>query len=61
MVLITLVIVAIVGGGAAFMQQPKFGKLPIGKRQEKIQNSPNFKNGQFQNLENTPDLAEGSS
>lgn len=44
-----------------FMQQPQFGKLPSGKRLERIQHSPNFKNGQFQNRSVTPTLAEGYS
>lgn len=61
MIVIAIVIVALVGGGAAFMQQPKFGKLPSGERLEKIKRSPNYRDGQFQNLEHTPDLAEGVS
>jgi L-ascorbate metabolism protein UlaG (beta-lactamase superfamily) len=42
-----------------FMQQPQFGKLPSGKRLELIKRSPNYKNGQFQNIDFTPNLAEG--
>lgn len=42
-----------------FLQQPKFGKKSSGERLEKIKQSPNYKNGQFQNLSHTPDLAEG--
>lgn len=42
-----------------FLQQPQFGKAPTGARLERMKNSPNYKNGSFQNLENTPDLAEG--
>ncbi|SFC21326.1 L-ascorbate metabolism protein UlaG, beta-lactamase superfamily [Parapedobacter composti] len=42
-----------------FMRQPQFGKAPTGKRLERIQASPNYKNGKFHNLEATPDLAEG--
>lgn len=45
----------------AFMQQPKFGKMPSGERAEKIKNSPNFRDGKFQNLSFTPDLAEGET
>jgi L-ascorbate metabolism protein UlaG (beta-lactamase superfamily) len=44
-----------------FMQQPKFGKAATGKRRERMNNSPNFKNGQFQNLNPTPALTEGAS
>jgi len=44
-----------------FMQQPKFGKAASGKRRERMKNSPNYKNGQFQNLNPTPALTEGVS
>lgn len=43
------------------MRQPQFGKLPSGKRLEIIKRSPNYKNGQFQNIHFTPNLAEGVS
>lgn len=42
-----------------FMQQDKFVKAPSGARLERIKQSPNFKNGEFQNLNHTPTLAEG--
>lgn len=45
----------------AFMEQPKFGKMPSGKKIKKIKNSANFSNGKFQNLSFTPDLAEGET
>ncbi len=44
-----------------YMQMPQFGALPSGKRLERIQQSPNFKNGVFQNRIPTPDLAEDAS
>ncbi|MGK6351025.1 MBL fold metallo-hydrolase [Parapedobacter sp. DT-150] len=44
-----------------FTRQPPFGKAPTGERLERMKNSPNFKNGRFQNLENTPSLAEGAN
>lgn len=47
--------------GFFFVKQPKFGKLPNGKRLEIIQKSPNYKNGTFQNLSPTPSLTEGNS
>ena len=43
------------------MQQPKFGKSPSGERLKKIKKSPNYKDGQFQNLSKTPMLTEGAS
>lgn len=44
-----------------YMQQPQFGKAPNGKRLERLKQSPNFKDGKFQNLSPTPRLAEGYS
>lgn len=44
-----------------FLRHPKFGKLPSGKRLARIQQSPNYKNGAFQNVSFTPDLAEGAT
>ena len=41
--------------------QTQFGKLPSGVRLQKIKNSPNYKNGAFQNLSQTPDLKEGTN
>ncbi len=52
---------AFVIGVILFMQQPQFGKAPAGPRLERIKNSPNYKDGSFQNLENTPNLAEGAN
>lgn len=44
-----------------FLQQPKFGKLPTGERLERIKQSPNYRNGSFQNVSPTPSLTEGTS
>ncbi|GIZ14265.1 MBL fold metallo-hydrolase [Capnocytophaga catalasegens] len=38
---------------AAYMQLPKFGKHLAGKRLQRIENSPNYKDGAFQNIEET--------
>jgi len=43
------------------LQQSKFGKMPSGKRLDRIKNSPNYKDGSFQNLSMTPVMAEGVS
>ncbi|GAB2767215.1 MBL fold metallo-hydrolase [Rhabdobacter roseus] len=42
-----------------FMQQKQFGKNPTGTRLERVQQSPNYRDGAFQNQSPTPDLAEG--
>ena len=39
--------------------QCTFGKTPTGKRLEQVLQSPNYRDGKFQNLSFTPDLAEG--
>lgn len=44
-----------------FLQQDKFGKTPSGARLERIKHSPNYRDGQFQNLSHTPALTEGVS
>lgn len=41
------------------MRHPKFGRKPSEKRMELIKKSPNYKNGKFQNLHDTPQLTEG--
>lgn len=44
-----------------YMRSPKFGKAPSGKRLERMLQSPNYKDGKFQNLHHTPSLTEGYS
>jgi len=43
----------------SFLHQPQFGKISSGQRLERIKQSPNYKNGKFNNLSNTPDITEG--
>lgn len=57
--LILLILIAIIAYN--FLQHPKFGKAPSGERLTLIQNSPQYKNGKFENQSFTPDLAEGAS
>jgi len=44
-----------------YLQHPKFGKSPTGRRLQAIKNSPNYRNGKFQNIHHTPSLTEGYS
>ena len=37
-------------GGISFIHRPEFGRLPQGERLARIQDSPHYINGQFQNL-----------
>lgn len=53
--LLLLIVVSVL----LYMQHPKFGKTPSGKRLERIRQSPNYKNGEFQNISATPTFAEG--
>lgn len=57
--LILLVLIALVL--YRFLNHPKFGKAPSGERLIQIQNSPQYKNGKFENQSFTPDLIEGAS
>ena len=59
MSIILYLFVLIFIAAVAFLKQAKFGKLPSGKRLEKIKQSVNYKNGSFQNLSHTPALSEG--
>ena len=49
--LITVAVFALIG--VAFINQASFGKLPQGKRLERIRQSPHYKDGVFQNLHET--------
>lgn len=41
--------------------KPSFGRLPRGKRQERIEQSPNYRDGSFRNLTPTSMLVKGAS
>jgi len=59
--ILAIVVALIVIGVLIFIQTPRFGRRPQGERLKKIELSPNYKDGVFQNLSHTPDLAEGVS
>lgn len=44
-----------------YMRKEKFGKAPAGERLAKLKQSPNYKDGAFQNKAFTPQLAKGYS
>ncbi|MCL2029051.1 MAG: MBL fold metallo-hydrolase [Deltaproteobacteria bacterium] len=49
------ILAALSGAGLyAYLQLPKFGALPEGKRLERIRLSPNFRDGEFKNLDPIP-------
>lgn len=43
-----------------YVRQPKFGSIPVGERLQRLQNSPHYSAGSFQNLNVTPNFTEGS-
>lgn len=55
------VLVVLVVIGVIVINQPNFGKLPSGERLERIKNSPNYREGKFQNLHDTPLLVGDKS
>src|SRR5665213_432429 len=54
MLILLSILVLLIIAVFAFLHLPKFGKLPLGDRLEKIKQSVNYKNAQFQNLRDTP-------
>src|SRR5688572_29670119 len=42
-----------------YMRKEVFGSAPEGARLEAMKKSPNFKDGHFQNIHETPELTEG--
>jgi L-ascorbate metabolism protein UlaG (beta-lactamase superfamily) len=52
------IIIVLVMGTFGVLSLPQFGKKASGLRRKRIQNSPNFKDGKFQNLSYTPDINE---
>jgi L-ascorbate metabolism protein UlaG (beta-lactamase superfamily) len=62
MIIITIsIILLFIVAVFLYMRQSKFGQNPEGARLERIKNSPNYRDGQFQNLSETPSFAEGYS
>jgi L-ascorbate metabolism protein UlaG (beta-lactamase superfamily) len=59
MIIAALILVLIITFTMVFMSLPQFGKMPSGKHLERIRQSPNYRNGQFQNLTYTPIMVEG--
>lgn len=56
---ISILFLMLIVGTWGYMQHPKFGKAPSGERLEQMKKSKHFKNGVFENLSETPQLAEG--
>jgi len=56
-----IIIITFSIGILLFLNTEQFGKHPSGDRLKKIEQSPNYKNGSFQNINHTPTLTEGVS
>jgi L-ascorbate metabolism protein UlaG (beta-lactamase superfamily) len=53
-----VVAVCLAIGACAVFNQPRFGKPPRGDRLDRIQGSPNYRDGKFQNLIQTPKFSK---
>ena len=53
LIFIGFVIITLITGITIFMQKKVFGKNPSETRLERILKSPNYKNGEFQNISPT--------
>lgn len=60
-IVLGLIVVCVAGAGWLIVHQEKFGAPPEGGRLARIQASPNYAGGAFQNTVPTPTLAEGQS
>lgn len=61
MLVVAVVILLIVVSVRMFLRHQRFGSEPSGERLEKIQQSPNYREGKFHNLSFTPNFKEGVS
>jgi L-ascorbate metabolism protein UlaG (beta-lactamase superfamily) len=61
LIIIISIVLALIIIVYAYMRLPKFGAASSGERLQRIHHSPNFKNGQFQNLSVTPSFTEGAT
>lgn len=57
----TITIALLALGTMLILQQPVYGKNPRGKRLEKVEQSPNYRDGKFQNQHPTEVMREGAS
>lgn len=55
------IVLIIVFAVSSFMRSVPFGIISSGEKRKKIEQSPNYREGRFQNLHHTPNLVEGAS
>lgn len=61
LIIVFIIVILLVAVATLFMRSKRFGSKPAGARLARIQQSPNFRDGQFQNQSPTPALTEGVS
>jgi L-ascorbate metabolism protein UlaG (beta-lactamase superfamily) len=61
MMVLGIILLIFISGIYFFLHTRRFGAAPRGNGLKIIQQSPRYKNGQFQNESNTPSLTEGAS
>lgn len=61
MSIFVILVVALIIFSAIFLNHPQFGKVAKGERLLKMNDSPNYSEGKFQNLSHTPSLSPGYS
>lgn len=61
LVFVVLLILLIVAALNIFVRRPSFGRKASGERLQRMRQSPNYRNGEFQNLSKTPALTEGAT
>lgn len=59
--ILLILIVIFIGLTYYILRLPQFGKYPSGARLERMKQSPQYRNGQFQNQSETPQLTKGYS
>ncbi|MBL8282120.1 MBL fold metallo-hydrolase [Acinetobacter junii] len=60
LILFAIVVLLLLGISILYTQHPLFGKIPTGERLKRIENSPNYRQGQFRNRLEKPDMADCS-
>ena len=61
LMIVLILVISIAGFAWYYINTPFFGKAASGARLERMLQSPNYKDGAFQNLEETPQTVEGHS
>lgn len=60
MIWFLIIVLVISVSGCAFLNQKSFGRVPRGERLVRVKDSPNYREGEFQNQSLTPQLTEGT-